>query len=849
MHRWLRDLARLGACFALLLAAGPARADDPPVPSGAHPRLFMSADNVSSYAASAGMTGSAAASLVARCQETIMSPQSYMARGGADGDAWPGAALSCAFAYRVLHDQKYLTQALLYWKTALNDDQTLGDQLGCTAAASSFDWRSKWDGNYPPPPILVTITHDTGYPMRWYGPYLALTYDWLYDAPGVDDALRAQTRACLTAWVDNYSLRGYLHDQAGANYNAGFVVAKALAAVAIGKDGGADGHLWTEVLHNELGKLLIGDGLAGAAGAIGTPAGVMVGGDWGSWQYGPLSVAEYAAATRALQENGAALPEMVDWVQSLIVRTIHGTVPKRDAQFAGNGDFDSEDPYKALTVNQLDAVLIGPSSDLASSWAQFEKQQLGAKSNYFWNALGDLRKVQPADYRAQSTPPPLWYLARGLGDMYVRTSWSDSAYWAVFMSGEPSGDHAHFAASNFVFSRGGDHLVVDSSGYGQYATLGTNAITADSAVDPGDYSLTQTPFGHPTMPWARGTAGGVFAARADIAHAFDFNGTPSDVGYAHREWVLLPEGEVVTLDRVHTSADARAVYLNFHTNTKGTLHLDSGMGVASGTVGGSLVAIHRVLLSGGTPKVVQPRVGDCPGPCNFPCGTCATARFAVDEYSVKIPGSWAVALHVIDGLASGEALAQVGSLNDDTYDPPPKQNGGVLGAAVYRSSKQSYVVASSAVDGAQGASMTYGVPGNSPGRHIVYDAPEAADGSSAVTASAAAGRCVVAIAAGAGSGIAGHPLMFQIGSADGGCTVSADTDVAPGAAPPGPDAGMPVPGGGGGPPAGASGSSLQGSAGCACGHGQRGWRGAAFFGLLLVGLASRGARRPRRSPR
>ena len=41
--------------------------------------------------------------------------------------------------------------------------------------------------------VARTVTHDTGYPMRWYGPYIALAYDWLHDAPGVDASLLAHT--------------------------------------------------------------------------------------------------------------------------------------------------------------------------------------------------------------------------------------------------------------------------------------------------------------------------------------------------------------------------------------------------------------------------------------------------------------------------------------------------------------------------------------------------------------------------------------------------------------------------------------------------------------------------------
>jgi MYXO-CTERM domain-containing protein len=192
-------------------------------------------------------------------------------------------------------------------------------------------------------------------------------------------------------------------------------------------------------------------------------------------------------------------------------------------------------------------------------------------------------------------------------------------------------------------------------------------------------------------------------------------------------------------------------------------------------VGGSAIAIHAVKISGGTPKVTTPDVGDCQISCSYPCGQCDAARFPVDEYSVAVPGPHALAIHVLDGLGSGEAQAVVGSLNDDTFDPAPKQNDGVIGAAVQRASKVSYVVASSADDGASPTTMTYGVPGSAPGRHIVFDAPEDANGKSKVTATAAGERCVLSITAGAG--FVGHPLMFTVATSADGCTVTDGTDV------------------------------------------------------------------------
>jgi hypothetical protein len=532
------------------------------------------------------------------------------------------------------------------------------------------------------------------------------------------------------------------------------------------------------------------------SGAVGSPAGALVGGDWAEgWQYGPLSVLEYAVAARAAEENGASLPDMDAWTNSLAVRYIHATVPAGDGQWVG-GDFDNDQVYQSPATNEVDAVLAGPSSDAAASWAASmkAKQSLGG-GGYFYNALAELRAVTAADYTAQSPAPALWYVARGTRALYARSAWDAAAFWGVFSSAPAVvSDHAHFSASNFVFTRGADHLIVDPSTYGGYDTLSTNAITVDSDGLTGDYANTQTPWSEAELVWARGTADAVYAARSDFAKAFKFSGTPSDIPYAHREWVMLPEGEVVTIDRVHTADAAHAMYLGLNVNSGGGGKLAIAGSVATATIGASQVAIHAILLSGGTPTVTQPAVGDCFSGCNYPCGSCEATRFAVDKYKVKVPGPFAVAIHAIDGLKSGEAQAVVGSLNDDNYDPAPKQNAGAIGAAVFRGSKQTYVVASSAQDGASPTTMTYGVPGDSASRHIVFDAPEDSSGKSAVTATAQNGRCVLSITAGAG--FSGHPLMFGASSAADGCTLKEDTNVAAGVAPPGGGV-TPVPGSGG----------------------------------------------------
>jgi hypothetical protein len=785
-------------CGCMAAPSATAFATVPPTPSGSHPRLFMSGANLAAYTANAKVKGTAAQARVANCQQTIDKPQDYTDRGGVDGSTWPGAAVDCAFAYLVTQNAAYVGQAIKYWNAALADDQTLGDGKGCVATANT-NWKT-WaaSGSGSPPPVILTVTHDTGYPIRWYGPFIALTYDWLHDAPGVDDALRSHTRLCLTNWIDYYTQYGYHSKEAGANYNAGYVIGKTLTAIAFGGENGADGdRLWTETVNDVFGNLLIGKGLAGSADPVGKPAGVLVGGDWGEgWQYGPLSVLEYAAAARAVEEAGGTLPEMDAWTNSLIVRFMHGSVPKMDGMFNSNGDLDSEEVYPSPSVNQLDAVLLGPSSDQAAAWASSMKKQQST-GGFIWNALADARVVAPQDYRAQTPAAPLWYLARGTRTVYARTGWDGNAYWGVFSSApQVVSDHHHFSATNFVFSRGTDHLIVDPSNYGEFGTLETNAATADSSRVTGDYAPSQTPWSQAELLWARGTAAAVFAARGDFAKAFIFSDNPSDIPYARRDWVMLPEGEIVIIDRVQTADASHKLYVNFHANTNGTLKQNGA--VASGTVGASQVAIHAVLLSGGSPTITKPPVKN---DYNYPCGACSQGRFAVDNYGVKVPGPWAVAVHVVDGLASGESPAAVGSPNDDNFDPAPKQNAGVVGAAVYRASKQSYILASSAQRGVSSASMTYALPGGSAARHIVFDAPEQADGQSTVVAVAQSDRCLVTITAGAG--FVGRPLMFSVGTSADGCKVSEDTNIPPGKEPPG--GGVSPTGSGGSPGSGGQG--------------------------------------------
>ena len=744
---------------ASLLSANTAYAAVSP-PSGAHPRIWLTDATTSAMKNKLADTNSAAAQVTLGCDHILLPEKaSELKDAGIQGYNWAYSSATCALAYRITGNANYAAPAVTLFRAMLDDYATLGDGAG---------------GD-------TVVQHDTGYAMRFFGAYAALMYDWLHDAPGVDETLRAHARARFKAWTDWYDTDGYLNKTPGSNYHAGYVFAKTLIAVAEGNEDGATSNAyWNDVVTNIFPNQMIADGLS-AKGAL-------AGGDWPEgWQYGTMSVMSYALAARALEEQGVAFPEMRAWADALTVRYLHGMNPAKDGMYVG-GDLDDPRVDAPLNPRALIATMAGPGSDLAASWAAHVKTTAATDPDIcpIYDALAEARGAAPVDFHQAA--PATAYIAPGTRNLYARTSWDPSAIQAVFTSAPRIvPDHQHFDASNFVLTRGGDHLVADPSPYGSRSSLTANAMTVDSHAVESSYAPSQSPWGQAEMPWARATTDGVAAARSELAAAFKGDVAPSDVAFARRDWAFLPEGEVVTIDRVRTDDASRNAYLRFR--SPGTLSLSGN--VAQATMGTSRLAIHGVALSGGAPQVQPITVGDCWDSNAY--GQCQKGRFAATEYTVTLPGPKAFAVHVLDALGASESPAEALSMNDAAIDGA-SQNSGVLGASIKRGTSRSFVVASSAeAQSANSSTMTYGVPGDTAARHVVFDAPEDANGASTVTATATNGRCVFAITAGGAAPIAGRPLVFTVSSAADGCHVDSAT-TAPtagtGGPTPGSDAGV-----------------------------------------------------------
>jgi hypothetical protein len=735
-----------------------------PAPTGAHPRLWL--DSTTRTGLKGDGAKSAVAKGAARCAAARSNPSSY-ATGGWQGFEFVLTLSGCLVSYEASGNADDLNTALKYFNVLLDDYQNVGDGAGGDNV----------------------ITHDTGYAMRTFAPYSAIAYDWLHDAPGMTEAMRAHARERFNAWVSYYASNGYLKDMPGSNYEAGFEFASTLIAIAEGGEAGAQGDShWA----------LVRDTIWGTDLTPGITNGAMTGGDWPEgWQYGPLSVLEHALGARAMQDNGAAIPVAQQWANSLVQRFAAGLTPSTHLAFAG-GDNEATTANLPVDNGPLLAVIAGPGDDTSRAWARKLNGDLAlTNENSLFDALAGAR----AGASAAPANVPTSYTAQGTGNYYVRGDWTANTSWSVFQCAPRIvADHQHSDAGNFVLTRGADDLVVDPSPYGSLSTLTGNAPAVDSSSLPDGYSPSQGMWGKATkLVWSKQSSSGVAVARCDYADQFRFEDVASDVQHAVRDYVMVPgqngDGTVVLVDRVVTSAPANGLHLRVRTPAK----LSMGGDTATATVGASALSIQKVYASSGVGSVRDMPTGD---DCSSgPRGSCDLSRIASgQEYRIDVAGPQAVAIHVVDGHAAGEAAPTSTALSGTGY----------RGAVITRAGKSIAVVATDKADGVVPSSLTYSVPAGSGATHVVVDAPAGSDGRSDVTGVADGANCKMTVTPHTGSsgGFDGRGLVVRVSSS---CAVTDDTAAAK---PPMTTMSTPIAGAGGAavtttttPPAGAAGAA------------------------------------------
>jgi hypothetical protein len=589
-------------------------------PLSSHPRMLLDAPLRAAWQAQIPQPHSPVARAIAMCSDAGTTRKYDGAQY--QGSEWAKALQACLVAWAATGDARHAATSIKFFTALLDDLDQVGDGKGGDRAA----WR------------------DSGYAIRMLAPYTALAYDWLYDQLAPE--LRARARQRWSSWLTWYREKGYRARAPGNNYQAGYLISATMIAIA--ESGEGDPALWSLVSDELWGK----DMAAALAGG-----GILEGGDWAEgWQYGPLSVAEYALAARVIRVAGVPVAGVDAWLAGLLRRHVYALSPG-DRVYAG-GDTESEDANLAPALLTLDAVALGDAPSNERRWARAEIARLGLSDDNFvlYDALaaaGD----PPADVPRLTWPT--WYESAATGTLYARTRWDDRAVWLVTtcQHGLPV-DHRHADAGNFVLSRGKDDLIVDPSPYGTQSTLTSNAPTIASGRLPHKYSPSQAGWSTRTgWDWTAQTRSGVIAARCDYSDQYRFQDRASDVPGALRDLILLPSSDggdasLVVVDRATTGSSDRAMYLRFR--VPGEIELNGD--VATRTIGASQLAIASVARSTGRPVIGHTRLKDCFNEDYK--GRCDAARFPVSDLRLDIDGPEPSAVHVVSATAAGTPGAQ-----------------------------------------------------------------------------------------------------------------------------------------------------------------------------------------------
>jgi MYXO-CTERM domain-containing protein len=645
------------------------------------------------------------------------------------GAEWGKMLQACLVAWAATDKPSYAATALKYFTALLDDLDVLGDGKGGDHAA----------------------IRDMGYPIRNLGPYGALAYDWLHDFPGMTPELRARARRRWAAWLKAYQDKGYHPRDPATNYQAGFLIAATMIAIAEGSEA-------VEESGPEHWKLVADDLWGKDMAAALAAGGSLDGGDWNEgWQYAPLSVAEYALAARVAKAAGLATTGVPAWLGSLLRRHIYALNPS-DRLWAG-GDFDDVHSYVEPSVLTLDAIALGDAQPQDKKWARGELVRLQL-SDRDWLLYDALASIGDPPALVPRTAWPTWYQAPAVGTLYTRTGWDAHAVWFVAACAKTDSlDHRGPNAGNFALSRGEADLIVDPSPYGSLSTLTGNAPTVISKQLPANYQPSQGAWGEDVAwTWATKTQSGVVAARCNYADAYRFQQRKSDVAEALRDFVLLPsrdghDASLVIIDRATTGEPDRKMLLRFR--VPGELAIDKA-GVGSETIKDAKLTISGTTNGSAAPALGRTEHKDC-FKDNIARGQCDAARFPVTDYRIEIPGPAPRAVHVIEATGTGGG-AKHSELSGDGWTGVRVQ--GTRDAVVIWPAKP-------------GAALSYRAPKPGAGTkltHVVLDAPATA-GKATVTARPDGDACVVTLAA--GGTVPALPVIIAL---DDHCTVTADPE-------------------------------------------------------------------------
>ena len=482
---------------------------------GPHPRILLTPQRLAALSALKARGADSWTTLLEQCDgatsETITS--------GYEAWDWANAALALSICARVMNKPDYADRGVKYLAAILDDRYKVGDGEG---------------GD-------TLVHHDEGYPIRTRGAMAAIVYDWLHDAPKMDDALRKKVISRLVSFTSWFKEKGYNHDEPISNYYMGYFGAVAFGGIACeGEDpAAADLRKQTQEMWN---KEIVPKYSAKLAGGD-FPEG---------WQYGDMVgafLAIYAEAEATAHPGAKPVFADLPWLRDTVAYHAHSLLPDGKHVY-DTGDW-SDKPALGPPHTLFAIATVFPQDDLASKQARALSKLARDDHAEEWRWLSALADdpSRPSEDPRKGTAS---YLARGTATMLARTQWTPSAVFVALSSAPSLSDHQHLDAGHFEIVRGSDPLLIDGGGYSAYSSLSHNVVIVDDPAqdpdfekhkrtDPITYKRNQGTWSDTASIARFEDASGVAYAMADYASAFNPGGYPENT----RRAVTRAERELV----------------------------------------------------------------------------------------------------------------------------------------------------------------------------------------------------------------------------------------------------------------------------------------------------------------
>jgi hypothetical protein len=610
----------VGLAVTLALVA-PAGADSP----RPHPRLLLDRVTLERVRSHHKLQTAAWRRLTAICERDA----ARTLDAGYEGFDWAQAVANLGLCWQATGDARYGRAAVGYVAALADDRFRIGDGKGGDRV----------------------VRHDDGYPIRSFGTFAALGYDWLHDAPGMTPALRARLVERLRSWIAWYGQSGYQRDHPIANYFCGYLAATSFAALAV--DGEApEAAGWLELAEKRLfGELIIPSFAAELAG-----------GDWPEgWQYGELSATEVALTAAAFASaRSVPLLRRLPWLGEIVAHHMHALVPGSSAVY-DNGDW-SDHPARPLAqaLSSVAFALDAVDATRAAEARWLVRHGLPPlEDNFAWLTL--LADWPGAPERDPHQGAPLSLELAGTGLSFFRSAWRTDAVWASFQAGPTIADHQHNDQGHFELWRGGDALIVDGGDYNSAATINHNSLLVDDGGRLLVYSPNQGRWGsaRTTRFFDDGEVGVVSGdlAGAYLPHCVEDGCKERVVDALERTLLFVRPSTLVIEDRVTLSAAAPLPSVRWVAHVAAQPQL--GEGSATAVVGGSRVSVLTLEPAHVHPRALREPTAPDAGPYrrNQPWGP---------MWRIEVAGARAERdqrfLHVVTASAAAEQPARAQAL-------------------------------------------------------------------------------------------------------------------------------------------------------------------------------------------